>query len=66
MMLIGAWPGRRGCGLRGMMHLETVVPFDLDQTRNAHPHSAGGEGEELLADLKGVPGTIRQVRVLYD
>jgi D-3-phosphoglycerate dehydrogenase len=25
----------------------------------------GGEGEELLADLKGVPGTIR-VRVLYD
>ena len=25
----------------------------------------GGEGEELLADLKAVPGTIR-VRVLYD
>ena len=25
----------------------------------------GGEGEELLADLRGVPGTIR-VRVLYD
>ena len=25
----------------------------------------GGEGEELLADLKDVPGTIR-VRVLYD
>jgi D-3-phosphoglycerate dehydrogenase / 2-oxoglutarate reductase len=25
----------------------------------------GGEGEELLADLKSVPGTIR-VRVLYD
>jgi hypothetical protein len=49
-----------------MVHPETVVPFDLDQTRNAHPHSAGGEGEELLADLKGVPGTIRQVRVLYD
>jgi D-3-phosphoglycerate dehydrogenase / 2-oxoglutarate reductase len=25
----------------------------------------GGEGEELLADLRDVPGTIR-VRVLYD
>jgi D-3-phosphoglycerate dehydrogenase len=25
----------------------------------------GGEGEELLAELRGVPGTIR-VRVLYD